>query len=86
MMDELINAVSAKTGLSQDQSRSAVDAVLGLLKSRLPAPLASHLDSLVGGSANAGADSSGGETGGTEGGGLASEATAVLGSLFGKKG
>jgi hypothetical protein len=85
MMDELISAVSTRTGLSQDQARSAVDAVLGLLKSRLPAPLASRLDGLVGGSAGASADSSGGETSSTESGGLASEATAMLGNLFGKK-
>jgi hypothetical protein len=56
MMDELISAVSTRTGLSQDQARSAVDAVLGLLKTKLPAPLASGLDSLVGG-ANTAADS-----------------------------
>ena len=86
MMDELISTVSTRTGLSQDQARSAVDAVLGLLKTRLPAPLASHLDSLVGGSASAGADGSSGEASGTEGGGLASEASAMLGNLFGKKG
>jgi len=85
-MDELISTVSTRTGLSQDQARSAVDAVLGLLKTRLPAPLASHLDSLVGGSASAGADGSSGESSGTEGGGLASEASAMLGNLFGKKG
>jgi hypothetical protein len=86
MMDELISAVSTRTGLSQDQARSAVDAVLGLLKSRLPGPLASHLDGLVGGSASAAAaEGSGGEASGTEGGGLASEATAMLGNLFGQK-
>jgi hypothetical protein len=86
MMDELISAVSTRTGLSQEQARSAVDAVLGLLKSRLPAPLANHLDSLVCGSASAAAaEGGGGETSGTEGGGLASEATAMLGNLFGKK-
>lgn len=90
MMDELVSAVSTRTGLSQDQARSAVDAVLGLLKSRLPAPLASHLDGLVGGSESAAAsaaaaDSSGGETSGAESGGLASEASALLGNLFGKK-
>jgi len=86
MMDELISTVSTRTGLSQDQARSAVDAVLGLLKTRLPAPLASHLDSLVGGSASAGGDGSSGESSGTEGGGLAREASAMLGNLFGKKG
>ena len=86
MMDELISTVSTRTGLSQDQARSVVDAVLGLLKTRLPAPLASHLDSLVGGSTSAGSDGSSGESSGTEGGGLASEASAMLGNLFGKKG
>ncbi|MEP6716591.1 MAG: hypothetical protein ABJC09_13555 [Terriglobia bacterium] len=84
MMDELINAVSARTGLGQDQARSAVVAVLGLLKSRLPAPLASALDSFVVSTTAAGADSSSGETGG-EGGRLVSEAGALLGNLFGKK-
>jgi hypothetical protein len=84
MMDELINAVSTKTGLSQDQARSAVDAVLGLLKSRLPAPLAGHLDSLLGGTAGAGTGNSGDATE-TGSGGLASEASALLGNLFGNK-
>ena len=32
MMDELINEVSAKTGLSPDQARSAITAVLGFLQ------------------------------------------------------
>jgi len=86
MMDELISAVSTRTGLSQDQARSAVDAVLGLLKTRLPAPLASGLDSFVGGSTNTAADSNCGETSGVESGGLASEASAMMGNLFGKKG
>ena len=81
-----ISEVCTKTGLSEDQARSAVDAVLGLLKTRLPAPLASGLDSLVGGSANTAADSTCGETSGAESGGLASEASAMLGNLFGKKG
>jgi hypothetical protein len=86
MMDELISAVSTRTGLSQDQARSAVDAVVGLLKTKLPAPLASHLDSLVGGSASAAAgDGSDAETSGTESGELASAATALLGNLFDKK-
>ena len=62
MMDELISEVCTKTGLSQDQARSAVDAVIGLLKTRLPAPLASRLDGLVGGSASVVADGGGVET------------------------
>ena len=82
-MDELINAASAKTGLGQDQAGSAVDGVLGLLKSRLPAPLASGLDSLVGGTAAVGAESSSEEATG-ESRELASQASALLGNLFQK--
>jgi hypothetical protein len=86
MMDGLISEVSAKTGFSPDQARSAVDAVLGALKARLPGPLASGLDNLVGGSAGSGAESSAGDASGTESGGLANQASASLGNLFGKKG
>jgi hypothetical protein len=74
-MDELLNKVTEKTGLSPDQAKAAVDAVLGFLKERLPAPFASALDSL------AGAGGTSGETGGEE---LASAATAALGNLFHK--
>lgn len=72
MMDELIEHVSAKTGLSQDQTRAAVMAVIGFLKERLPAPLAGALDNLVNG------QGTGGDT-------LAGEAESVLGALFAKK-
>jgi len=89
MMEQLVNEVSEKTGLTPDQSRAAVISVVGFLKQRLPAPLGGALESLVAGGASAGAGSSAGEAGAeraeAEGGGLAAEATAVLGSLFGKK-
>ena len=85
MIDELINEVSAKTGISQDQARIAVEAVLGVLKNRLPPPLASGLESVVGGTASAHAESGSGETSG-EGGGLVIGSSALLGSLFGNKG
>ena len=75
MMDELINRVTEKTGLSPDQAQAAVNTVLGFLKEKLPAPLASGLDSLVGGAEGSG-------EAGNEG--LASKASAVLGNLFGK--
>jgi hypothetical protein len=53
-MDELVSLVSQKTGLSEDKARSAVQVVIEHLKGRLPAPLASQLDSyLSGGGANA---------------------------------
>ena len=75
MMDELIGRVSEKTGLSPDQAQAAVEAVIEFLKEKLPAPLASGLDRLVGGAE--GADEGSGE-------GLAGKASAALGNLFGK--
>jgi hypothetical protein len=74
-MDELINLVVQKTGISQDDARKAVEVIVNTLKSRLPGPIASHLDSFI--------------TGGTSGGmnALAGEATDMLkgklGGLFG---
>jgi hypothetical protein len=67
MIDEIVNEVSAKTGMSPDQARAAVDAVLGFLQSRLPEPFASGLGSLMGGQAAAGASAGGGIVGGLEG-------------------
>ena len=48
-MNELVNIVVQKTGLSQEQAQQAVTAVIDAIKSRLPAPMASHLDSLIAG-------------------------------------
>ena len=48
-MDELINIVVQKTGLSPEDARKAVEAVVNALKSKLPGPIASHLDGLVAG-------------------------------------
>ncbi len=48
-MDELVNLVSQKTGLSKDQSKAAVDTVIGYLKTRLPPPVAGQIDALLSG-------------------------------------
>jgi ribosomal protein L7/L12 len=48
-MEELIKKVSEKTGLSPDQAKSAVETVVNYLKTKLPAPLAGELDSLLAG-------------------------------------
>ncbi len=53
-MNELINVVVQKTGMSQEQAAQAVTAVIGFLKTKLPAPIAAHLDSLVEGGASGG--------------------------------
>jgi hypothetical protein len=53
-MDELVNLVAQKTGLAPDKARTAVDTVLGFLKNRVPAPLASQLESALGGGGGGG--------------------------------
>lgn len=59
-MDELIQLVVQKAGISQEQARTAATTVLGFLKGRLPEPLASQLEQYVGGSGAAGAAGAGG--------------------------
>ena len=49
MMDELVQELSQKTGLSPDKSQEVVNVVITHLKTRLPAPLANGLDSLMAG-------------------------------------
>ncbi|MGB8648432.1 MAG: DUF2267 domain-containing protein [Anaerolineae bacterium] len=46
-MDELVKAVSQKTGLSEDQSRAAAQAVIDFLKTKLPGPVAGQLDAVL---------------------------------------
>ncbi len=54
-MDELVNTVSQRTGLSQDQARAAAQATIDFLKARLPAPIAGQIDNaLKGGGGNMG--------------------------------
>ncbi|MDQ5845369.1 MAG: DUF2267 domain-containing protein [Acidobacteriota bacterium] len=69
-MDELVKQVATKTGISEEQARSAVTTVIGFLKDRLPAPIAGQLDNLV-------------EGGGDAAGGLGDLASKV-GGIFGK--
>lgn len=75
MMEKLVQELSQKTGLSPDKAQEVVNVVVSHLKEKLPAPLASGLDSyLTGGSA--------------EGGSLADKAMAMasgLSSVFGNK-
>ncbi|MDQ3556201.1 MAG: HU family DNA-binding protein [Gemmatimonadota bacterium] len=73
-MDQLIQQIVQRTGISEAQARQAVEAVVGHLKGRLPAPLAGQLDKLIGvdGSPAGAKESGGGLPGG-------------LGGLFGGK-
>lgn len=47
-MNELVQMVQQKTGLSQDMAQKVVDTVVGYLKTKLPAPLCSGLDEFMG--------------------------------------
>ena len=52
-MNELINIIVQKTGISQENAQKAVVVVFDFLKTKLPAPIASQLDSfLTGGTVN----------------------------------
>ena len=68
-MDELIQQVAQRTGLPAEQARQAAEAVIGFLKERLPAPLASQLDSVVKGGGAGGLGNIASSLGGMFGGG-----------------
>lgn len=74
MTNELIDRVTAKTGLSAVQAKGAIDSVIGFLKEKLPAPIGSQLDSIVSG---AGGSTAGGD-------GLMDKAKGAIGNLMGK--
>ena len=48
-MDELIKLVTEKAGISEDQAAKAVEAVMGFLKDKLPGPIASQVEGVLGG-------------------------------------
>lgn len=70
-MDELIKRIIEKTGISEDQARSAVNTVAGFLKEKLPAPLAGQIDNVLSGAGGGMTDNLGdvaGKVGGIFGG------------------
>jgi hypothetical protein len=74
-MDELTNLVVQKTGISQDDARKAVEVIVSALKSKLPGPIVSHLDSFISGGMSGGLNTLTGEAG--------EMLKGKLGSLFG---
>jgi hypothetical protein len=62
-MDELINLVVQRTGISQEDARKAVEVIVTELKSKLPGPIASHLDSFISGGMSGGVNTLAGEAG-----------------------
>ncbi len=55
MLEELVQRVTATTGISEDNARAAVTEVLNFLREKLPQPLGGYLEQfLEGGSPEAG--------------------------------
>lgn len=60
-MDELVKLVVQKTGISEEQARTAVTTVINFIKSKLPAGIAGQIDAvLAGGSVSKGLEGLGG--------------------------
>ena len=55
-MDELVKMVSKKTGISEALAKQAVEIVVNYLKRKLPAPVASQIDGILGGGTSQVAD------------------------------
>lgn len=48
-MNDIIQRLVDKSGLSEEQAASAVQTVVGFIKEKLPAPIAAQVESIVGG-------------------------------------
>ncbi len=48
-MDELVKQVAQRTGISEAQARTAIETVVGYLKTKLPAPVATQIDAVLSG-------------------------------------
>jgi len=68
-MEDLIRQVVERTGISEEQARTAVQTVLGYLQNNLPAGVSQQLGGLLGGAAG--------------GGGIADRAGDLVGGLGG---
>jgi len=73
-MDKLLELVQEKAGISADQARKAIEAVVGFMKDKLPGPIGDQLSKFVDG------DDEGGDD---EGGGMLGGITDKLGGLLG---
>jgi hypothetical protein len=72
-MNELISQIAQKTGIGEDKARQAAETAISFLKTKLPAPMASQLDSAL----------EGGESSGERG--MGEKLKEGLGGAFGKK-
>lgn len=46
-MEELIQTVAERTGLTPDQAKSAIETIIGLIKDKLPMGLGDKVESLL---------------------------------------
>jgi hypothetical protein len=53
-MDQLIDQIVQRTGISRDQASTAAQTVVAFFKDKLPGPIASQLDGVLGGQASGG--------------------------------
>src|SRR5262249_47269213 len=49
VLDDLIQKVQARTGITPEKAHQAVDTVVSQLKTHLPAPVATHIDEVLSG-------------------------------------
>ena len=69
-METLIKLVTEKAGLSEEKAKTVIETVVGYFKEKLPAPIASQLDSVISGEGVAG---------------KMGEAAKGIGGMFGEK-
>ena len=72
-MNELVQMVQQKTGLSPEMAQQVVQVVLEHIKGKLPEPMAAGLENLLAGG------------GGSSGGSMLDEAKGLMGGLMGNK-
>ena len=72
-MNELVQLIQQKTGLSEDVAQTVVNIVMEHLKGRLPASMAAGLDQLMAGGESAG------------GGGMMDQAKSMVAGMMGSK-
>jgi hypothetical protein len=83
-MNELVQIVQQKSGLSEAQAVEIVKAVVEFVKTKLPAGLASHVDGLVGDLGGGATTPAAVETASTDA-GATGMLSSVIGNIFGKK-
>lgn len=83
MLNELIRQVTEKTGISKESAATAVTTVLDCLKKKLPAPIASQIEGMMGGAGGAVSDAASHAKDSASN--LFDDAKEKLGSIFNKK-